>query len=63
MNGFELKAWRQALGLSQGAAAAALGVSILTYRLWEWGKKTPGHARMVGLACRRIEEHPEELTA
>jgi DNA-binding XRE family transcriptional regulator len=55
-NPFELRAWRQILGMTQTAAAYALGVSPLTYRLWEWGKREPDNPRMVGLACDMLME-------
>lgn len=53
-NPFELREWRVGLGWTQIEAAAALGVSVLTYRLWEWGKRSPDNPKMVGLACERL---------
>jgi transcriptional regulator with XRE-family HTH domain len=37
----ELKRRRQQLGLTQEAAAAALGVALSTYKCWEQGLRTP----------------------
>jgi transcriptional regulator with XRE-family HTH domain len=36
-----MAAAREAKGLSQPAAAAALGVLVDTYRSWEYGKRQP----------------------
>ncbi len=37
MTADDLRAWRQTMGLSQRAAAAALGVSSATVEQWERG--------------------------
>lgn len=63
MTGFELRAWREGLDLTQREAARALGCSLLTFRLWEWGRRAPENARLVTLACRHLEQHPEDIAA
>ena len=38
MNADNLKAWRERLGLTQEALAAALGISKRTVQDWEYGR-------------------------
>lgn len=49
----ELIAWRERLGLSELAAAKALGTPAGTYRNWEDGRRRiPG---AIAVLCRYIE--------
>ena len=50
----DLKSWRAALGLTQGAAAAALGVSRRTYEGWEAGRTPTEQPSLLELACRAV---------
>ena len=55
----DLAAWRASLGLSQRAAAAALGVTLATYQALErgraWGTERPLLIdRRTALACAAI---------
>lgn len=43
----DLKQWRASLGLSQRAAAEALGVTLATFQSWERG-------RLTELACKYL---------
>ncbi len=52
--------WRQRLGLSQRAAAKALGVSLRTYQVWERGSDFATGApsvidRRSALVCAAVE--------
>lgn len=49
----QLKAWRKAAGLTQIAAAEALGVHRATLIRWEHGSAQE-HARLLELACERL---------
>lgn len=53
-----LKAWRKRLGLSQQAAADALGVSLRMYAYYEKGRREDGRTveipRTVALAAAAI---------
>lgn len=53
----EVACARQALGLSQGAFAGLLGISLATLRSWEQGKREPsGAARMlIAIAIKYLE--------
>jgi transcriptional regulator with XRE-family HTH domain len=62
----DLKQWRASLGMSQRAAAEALGVTPPTYQSWELGRNfQTGKAveidRRTELACKYLVEHPDEL--
>ena len=48
------KAWRLRLGLTQVAAADALGVAIQTVKAWEGGANPI--SKTVELACRMVEQ-------
>lgn len=66
MNSEELKEWRGALGLSQRAAAQALGITLATYQALERGisfqaGKPVSIDRRTEYACKYISEHPETL--
>ena len=54
----DFRAWRARLGLSQVGASVALGVTPKAVENWEGGS-TPIR-RVVVLATRWLEEHPEE---
>lgn len=49
-NGERLREWREALGLSQAAAAAKIGAKQGTWAPWESGKKCPSVKRANQLA-------------
>lgn len=49
----QLRKWRDRLGLSQARAAAALGVSLRTYKRWE--QDGPQYPTLVRLACAALE--------
>src|SRR5690349_3425755 len=51
----ELRARRDALGLSQVSLAVALGVSANTVARWERGQQTMANPRLVRLALERVE--------
>lgn len=53
--GHELAAWRGRLGLTQGAAAAYLGVNVRTYEGWELRRHAPSTGAALRLAMKRIE--------
>lgn len=46
---FKLKAWREAEGLTQEAAADKLGVVRRTWHMWENGNGVPSEGLMVRL--------------
>jgi DNA-binding XRE family transcriptional regulator len=46
---FDLKGWRDALGLTQEGAATLLGVHRVTYTRWETGAQKP--SKLVPIAC------------
>ena len=53
MQSEELKAWREALGLTQAALAQALSTPLSTYRKWEQGtRRIPG---VLPLALQGLE--------
>ena len=55
----ELRRRRRALGLTQAALGAALGVAANTVARWERGARAVGHPDLVRLALARLER-PEE---
>lgn len=61
MTAAELKSWRLRLGLSQRAAAEALGVSLRMYQYYEAGQMAI--PKTVALACAAVAaELPLEAT-
>lgn len=55
----DLKAWRQRLGLTQQAAAAALHVSFDALRQWEYGRRAiPATA---GRLAEILEKYPAQI--
>ncbi len=48
----ETAAWRTRMGLSQRAAAKALGVSLPTFQAWERGRYLGSHSTLPGKACQ-----------
>jgi DNA-binding XRE family transcriptional regulator len=46
---YDLKGWRESLGLTQEGAAQLLGVHRVTYTRWETGAQTP--PKIIGMAC------------
>lgn len=46
-----LKAWREAAGLSQGAAAKRVGVTQSAWSAWEVGHKRPSIEQIVSLSA------------
>ncbi len=55
----DLRAWRERLGITQQQAANALGITRRGYVKREGGKAPID--REAELACRYLEEHPEEV--
>lgn len=55
----EFHAWRKRLGWTQQQAADALGTTKRAVQMWEAGDRPI--SRMVDLATRWLEEHPEEV--
>ena len=53
------KAWRLRLGLTQVAAADALGVAIQTVKAWEGGANPI--SKTVELACRMVAQDMEDM--
>jgi DNA-binding XRE family transcriptional regulator len=51
---FDLKAWRERLGLTQEAAASVLGVHRVTIARWESGVCKMPH--LIGMACLNYEQ-------
>ena len=60
----EIKQWRASLGLSQRAAADALGVTLPTYQAWERGHnlqtKQPLPDKIMRRAAMHIREFQEQ---
>lgn len=56
MDGAELRGRRAALGLSQSALGAVLGVARNTIARWERGELTIENPQMLDLALQRLEE-------
>jgi len=52
----DLRAWRKAQGLTQGALAAKLGVFWITVQRWESGARAV--PPFLHLALKYLEEHP-----
>jgi len=50
---FDLKAWRERLGLTQQAAADLLGVHRVTVARWESG--ACAMPKLIGMACLNYE--------
>lgn len=50
---FDLKGWRERLGLTQEAAAELLGVHRVTVARWESGAYKMPH--LIGMACLNYE--------
>lgn len=51
---YDLKAWRERLGLTQEKAAALLGVHRVTVARWESG--ACAMPRLIGMACLNLEQ-------
>lgn len=51
--------WRKRLGLTQAQAASALGRSKRSVEMLD---HAPGIPRETDLACRYLEDHPEEIS-
>lgn len=52
----DLKAWREARGLTQAQLAALLGVQVFTISNWETGRtKRQAPGRLLQLALRELE--------
>ncbi len=47
----ETAQWRARMGLSQRAAANALGVTLSTWQAWERGRYLDSHATLAGRPC------------
>lgn len=63
---YDIAAWRARMGLSQRAAAQALGVALTTYQQWERGtSRRTGQPvevpRVVVLACEALERDARQL--
>lgn len=58
----ELKQWRESLGLSQRAAAIALGVTLPTYQAWERGANLQTKKPLSPTIMRRAAMHVKEFT-
>lgn len=56
MTASDLKTWRQSIGLSQRAAAEALGVSLRMYQYYEAGERPI--PKTVALACAAAAAQP-----
>jgi transcriptional regulator with XRE-family HTH domain len=67
MTAADFLAWRRRLGLSQAAAASALGISRNSVILYERGARAdrPGVAvvipRTVALACKAVEHRLDQV--
>lgn len=56
MTASDLKTWRHRLGLSQKAAAEAIGVSLRMYQYYESGEMVI--PKTVALACAAVAAEP-----
>lgn len=54
----ELRARREALGLSQAELARRLGVAANTWWRWEQGQRQPGNAVALGMALDQLARQP-----
>lgn len=57
--GSDFRRWRKSLNLTQKEAAMSLGVTPRTIVTWEDENRVL--SRMIGLACRFLDERPWEL--